>query len=59
MRLKELTGVIKGGVRLSRNFHVRKYKIWKVALERKSYTSLNQSRVIPPNLLFDVNYIWR
>ena len=41
MRLKELAGVIKGGVRLSRNFHVRKYKIWKVALERKSCTSLN------------------
>jgi len=41
MRLKKLTGVIKGGVPLSRNFHVRKYKIWKVALERKSCTSLN------------------
>ena len=41
MRLKELTGVIKGGVSLSRNFHVRKNKIGKVVLECKSCTSLN------------------
>ena len=41
MRLKKLTGVIKGRVPLSRNFHLRKYKMLKVALERKSCTLLS------------------